>query len=430
MNLTQGRVLHVVLSGLLLWFVSHGYCSAEHHSADQKPSTPSWKALREKAAHRRRRIIMNNDGNDVRGLPKDVPRTRETFLRQRTSPLVGSHVDTICYCTGAPFNMYRHHSQESELYRNSGDELDWGWELGQDGPDVLETMIDFGRQHGLEIFWSMRMNDSHDAKYAWCMSQWKKDHPDFLMGKPGQEFPFGRARWKGRWSALDYSIPEVREKTFRILQDVATRYDVDGLELDFFRHPVFFRPQMTGQPVTQQQCDLMTDLVRRVREMADDVGQLRGRPVLISVRIPDAAGYAKAIGLDVERWLRDDLIDLLVGGGYFHLQKWEQLVALGHRYDVPVYPCLSASRLGFASAKADPFNNRKVSGPQVWRGEAARAWKAGADGVYVFNCFNPNERIFHELGDPKVLDKLEKDYEVNVGHLDRWLKDGERFVQH
>ena len=83
MNFTQGRVLHVVLSGLLLWFVSHGYCSAEHHSADQKPSTPSWKALREKAAHRRRRIIMNNDGNDVRGLPKDVPRTRETFLRQR-----------------------------------------------------------------------------------------------------------------------------------------------------------------------------------------------------------------------------------------------------------------------------------------------------------------------------------------------------------
>jgi hypothetical protein len=326
--------------------------------------------------------------------------------------------------------MYRHHSQETEPYRNSGSDPDWGWQMGVAGTDALQTMVDFGHRQGVEIFWSMRMNDTHDAKYAWCMSQWKKDHPEFLMGKPGQEFPFGRARWKGRWSALDYSLPEVRDKVFRILQDVATRYDVDGLELDFFRHPVFFKSQMTGAPVTQELCDLMTELLRRVRRMADDEGKRRRRPVLISVRVPDSLGYAKAIGLDVERWLADDLFDLLVAGGYFHLEPWENVVALGHRYDAPVYPCLSASRLGFATAKADRFNNRDLSGPLVWRGEAARAWEAGADGIYIFNCFNPHDPIFRELGDPELLGKLEKEYQVNVGPLDRWLKDGERFVKH
>lgn len=399
--------------------------------ADMPPpeASSALKADRRRAAHRQRRMIMNNDGNDARRLPQDVPHSREMFLRQRTSPLVGSHVDAIFHCTGQ-FNLYRHHSSETELKKNAGSDEDWGWELGTDGPDVLETMVDFGHRHEIEVFWSMRMNDTHDAKYDWCMSQWKKDHPQLLVGKPGQEFTYGRANWKGRWSSLNYAMPEVRDKVFRILEDVATRYDVDGLELDFFRHPVYFRPQLIGESVTQSHCDMITDLLRRIRRMVDNVAAGRGRPLLISVRVPDSAGYAKSIGLDVERWLQEDLIDLLVGGGYFHLQPWENLVALGHRYDVPVYPCLSASRLGFATALADPFNDRKVSGMATWRGEAARAWEAGADGIYVFNCFNPHDPIFRELGDPVLLKTLEKEYQVDVGPIGHWLKDASQFIKH
>ena len=58
---------------------------------------------------------------------------------------------------------------------------------------------------------------------------------------------------------MNYEVPEVREKVLRILTDVAARYDVDGLELDFFRHPVYFQPQIFGKPVTQEQCDMLTD---------------------------------------------------------------------------------------------------------------------------------------------------------------------------
>ena len=385
------------------------------------------KAARKRAAHREWRMIMNNDGNDTRWPVEGEPRTRETFLDKRSTPLIGSHVDAIFYCTGCTFNLYRHHSQETELLKSAGDKEDWGWELGQDGPDVLETMIDFGHQHGIEVFWSMRMNDTHDAKpaNAWCMSQWKKDRPQLLMGAPGEEFAFGRARWKGRWSALNYAAPEVREKVLRILTDVATRYDVDGLELDFFRHPVFFRPQMTGEPVTQEHCDMMTELLARVRRMGDDVAAKRGRPLLISVRVPDSIGFAKEIGLDVERWLAADLTDLLVAGGYFHLQPWESTVAVGHRHHVPVYPCLSASRLS-----SDRFNNLNVTRLAAWRGEAARAWKAGADGIYVFNCFNPRDPIYRELGDPQLLGTLEQEYQVNAGRVDSWLKEGNRFIKH
>ena len=87
----------------------------------------------------------------VSNLADDLPRTRDKFLRQRTSPLVGSHVDAIFYCTGGAFNMYRHHSQETELYKDSGSDPDWGWQLGLDGPDVLQTMVDFGHRRYIRL---------------------------------------------------------------------------------------------------------------------------------------------------------------------------------------------------------------------------------------------------------------------------------------
>ena len=105
----------------------------------------------------------------------------------------------------------------------------WADELIAEGSDPLRLMIDFGHSAGMELFWSMRMNDTHDSNpsYPVLMSRWKQDHRDLMMAPEQKRFPYGGRRW----SAVDYGKEEVREKVFRILRDVATRYDVDGLEL-------------------------------------------------------------------------------------------------------------------------------------------------------------------------------------------------------
>jgi hypothetical protein len=270
-----------------------------------RPDVEELRAARRRAVHRTRRIIMNNDGNDAGNREPETPHTADEFLAARTTPLIGSHVDAIFYCTGA-FNLYRHHSRLTERkIKSAKGKPDWGWELGMTGPDVLATMVNFGHRHDIEVFWSMRMNDTHDAKYKDAMSQWKLDHPECLVGRKGQYFEFGRCNWNGRWSSLDYGHPTVRDKAFEILRDVAQRYDVDGLELDFFRHPIYFRPQMTGEPVTQEHCDLMTSFLRRVRAMTKEQESWRGRPLLIAVRVPDSPAFSKEIGLDLERWLEE-----------------------------------------------------------------------------------------------------------------------------
>lgn len=398
------------------------------------------RAARKKAAQRRRRLIVDNDGTDCRHLtadelkervyypvnPNTCAHTHENFLALRTAPLVDTQVDSLFYCSGV-FNLYTHHSPESELAKYSGSDCpNWGWELGEQGEDTLATVVRFGHANGMEVFWSMRMNDAHDslAEHAQLLCQWKKDHPELLMGRRGDRLPYG----DHRWSAVNYELEPVREKVLRILRDVATRYDVDGLHLDFLRHPVLFKPQMLGEPVTQKHCDLLTGLLQRVRTMTDEVAARRGHSVLISVRVPDSLGYSKAIGIDLARWLQDDLVDLVVGGGYFQLEPWEQLVEFGHSDGAPVYACLSGSRLGYGTGHG-------IRGEEClarWRGEAARAWDADIDGIFLFNtAHDPRSRIYRELGSLETLRGLKQKAPPlsDDPYAEAWLKGGRQFAR-
>ena len=81
------------------------------------------------------------------------------------------------------------------------------------------------------------------------------------------------------------------------------------------RRPPYFRTNAEGNPdAGQENRDKMTGLVRRIREMTEDVGVGRGRPIVVVTRIPDDVGLAKALGLDTPVWLEQGLVDILVAG--------------------------------------------------------------------------------------------------------------------
>jgi hypothetical protein len=60
--------------------------------------------------------------------------------------------------------------------------------------------------------------------------------------------------------------------------------------------------------------------------------------------------------------------------------------------------------------------------PKIWRGEAYMAWKAGVDGIYTFNRFNPRDPIFRELGDPKLLQTLPRTDQTAYVNEDCWSR--------
>lgn len=359
---------------------------------------------RKQAAHNKRRIIYNNDGCDWLDNRVKPPLTVEKFLKRRTTALINSQVDSIFYCTGV-FNAYTHKSTVSEQMGYNGlaeEQRVFAKLLNEAGYDTLQAIVDFGHKHNKEVIWSMRMNDTHDSSKdrPWMWTKWKKDNLHLLMAEKYTSFPYGwdpRPSWP--WSAVDYEKQQVRDKVLEILTDVCSRYDIDGVELDFFRFPVFFKPQLYGQPVTQQHCDMMTDLVKKVRVMTENVSLKRGRPLLVAVRVPDSFGYAKEMGLDVVNWLDNDLVDIIIGGGTIQLQTWDKLVAAVKKYDVPVYACFEDSMV--------PYSGLSVQEQcEYWRAAALEAWRAGVDGVYTFNMFNPNHPMLDEIGDPNLLEKL------------------------
>ena len=360
----------------------------------------AWTKTRERAIARRRRIIMNNDGDDVFRAREATP---ESFLAERCSGLEGSHVDAIFYSTCVNFGVHSHDSRCAQIYDIEDEVIcprNHAREFIRQGRDNLQMIIDFCRANGMEAFWSLRMNDTHDNWYPFFLMEFKRSHPELLLFQPSD---VGRGR-QGLVephmyaTAVDYGREEIRDMQFEIIRDVCERCDVEGIELDFLRNPILFRPTMEGLPVEQEHIDIMSSFLRRVREMTERVGRSRGRPLLIACRVPNVPALARNIGLDVELWLREDLIDILVASleDAPFTGDLSEIVALGHGHGRPVYACLSV-----------PGDTDK------WIAATMNALNAGADGIQTFNEFNPHWPIWRILGDPAAMARMDKTFAVD-----------------
>jgi hypothetical protein len=270
------------------------------------------------------------------------------------------------------------------------------------GTDSLRVTAEHARRTGQEIFWTMRMNDTHDATNPLLIPKLKEQHPDWLMGKKDQPPK------RGTWSAIDYGRPEVRSLARRMIAEVAVNFDLDGVTLDFWRHPVFFRKTANEQPCGDEERALMTQLLRDVRTDLDAAMRRHGRALTLSVKVPDSAGYCRDIGLDLERWLADGLVDFLVPGGYFQLNHWPESVALARKHGVKIHASLPESRV------RDEAGAKARSSIEALRARALAAWAAGVDGIEMFNHFDVTSPLWRELGDPALLRTLPKTYFASV----------------
>ena len=368
---------------------------------------------RSQLAWQRRRVIYNDDGWGVR--PYTTP---AQLLDLRVRQVTDTQVDSIAYCTGGGGVMWAHQPAPG-----AGEVL--GQYVDQSSPadaiylrdglialknnfgtDPLAVVVDYAHQNNQEVFWSYRMNNAEDSFADYTLSTRKRQHPEYLMGVPSDWSTYPISDPKAWWTCEDFANPAVRDYVYELFNDVSHRYDVDGIELDFLRHPMFFRPNLDGQPATSAQVDMMTDLVRSIRAMSEQVSYERGRPLLVSIRTPLSVEKSLAIGLDVSTYLEEHLTDVLVvGNDYAPLAvaaPLQDMVDLGHQYNVPVYALLN------------PSQESQYNTVEAWRGAAMNRWYWGADGIYTFNLFptSPDQR-FDEIGSVETLSGLDKIYAVD-----------------
>ena len=263
----------------------------------------------------------------------------------------------------------------------------------------MTALVDLCREAGLQFFPRVRMNshyviDPQNPAYG----RFRRERPDLLIGRPDEELPEGSVQWWLR-TGKDYAFPEVREYMSRIIVETFERFDVDGVELDFMRHPGYFRVDEA-----YQNRHLMTDLISHVRTRIDEVGKERGKALKLAVRVPPTLADSARTGLDVARWIKDGLVDIVVvGGGFIPFETpVKEFAEAAVGTDCLVYGCIEATR---------------NMDEETIRALAARWWSHGAAGIYLYNFYTMsaewNSRTFEQVSDPRRLERLNKRYELD-----------------
>jgi hypothetical protein len=369
------------------------------------------KAERQAAAQKKRRMLYNDDGVYVH--PFDTP---EKFINVRLRQIFGRQVDTVTFNVGAT-TLFTFDNDVGETYGEFINESSPAWAqnvkksvaaLRESGHSTAGLALEHCHKNGIEFFLSLRMNDIHDSFHAFMRSRYKRNHPQYLFGP----------------KSLNYEIPAVRDYIFRITESFCTNYDIDGIELDWWRDPRAFPPSWVGEPLEPWHVEAMNNLIRRIRYMTERVGEERGRPILLAVRTPSSVERALFVGFDLKTWFEEDLVDILaIGGGYAPVainSTVREMVDFAQPFGVPVYPVLSGSGMNSGSKFGAGVDYRTLG---IWRGAAMNIWHSGGSGVYTFNFFPRHETLepedvalyplLDQMGSPETLKGLGKIYSID-----------------
>jgi len=250
-----------------------------------------------------RRVVYNDDSQ---GVGEADPATAEADLRAWVDrPLSEIPVDTYAWCIAMP-DIVMHDSKVGEVQGRRFDSppdrcSEVIAELRRRGTDVMHVVADQAHRHGVEVVASMRMSDTHHRQPdpdSSGVPQLLLDHPEYAIRRQDgiQE------------TALDYSVPEVREHRLAILRELAEGYDVDGLELDFMRWGKHFAREEAPFKI-----DVMTDFVGRVREILDEAARRRGRDRLVlGAQVPRSLYLSLVCGLDPRTWVTHGWLDYII----------------------------------------------------------------------------------------------------------------------
>ena len=340
---------------------------------------------------RKSRTIYFNDARHYYLFVFDPPMRLEDAWRP-VDEVSGTAVDTFIYGvsrgdTGLffPSEVGMRFGADLQPFQNA---YEWrSWEnmesLIARGLDPLTVLIDRAHEKNMEFFASLRL-----GSYGGM-------NPEHSVANGGRGFLH----------------PEVRDHQYAQLVELATRYAVDGVELDFAAAPggdtFCLSPEDAPQEVS-----VLTNFVRDVAAM---VRQRPGNPGQVGVRVYPAQELNERAGLEVDTWLREGLVDFVVPMAYscFVLDAnmpIDWIVAAAHEKEIPVYGMLQPY---YDNGQR---SNTKVvhATPAMMRAAAANFWHAGVDGLYTWfmpwPLGEPERLILSEIGDPDLVQEGDKHY--------------------
>ena len=230
------------------------------------------------------------------------------------------------------------------------------------------------------------------------LTRMRIEHPEWLLGDQTSE-----------WFALswNFEVPEVREHRYAHVEEICRLYDWDGVELDWQRH-AFHLPDDHAYRLRY----VITDLQRAIRRMTDDLAEKRGRPFYLAARVAGSLEMCRRIGYDIPTWVEEGLVDILIPAGGAATDPSIDVKAfkeLCRGTDIAVYPGLDG---GMPNPRVPVMEQFTIDDP-IMHGIASNHYRAGADGIYVFNWFADRDLrrgLLTTIGSPETLRRKDKVY--------------------
>ena len=300
------------------------------------------------------------------------------------------------------------------------------------GIDYLPLLIKRAHAQDLMFVASFRMNDIHLRSHpsSWMAPEFWKTHQHYRLWDATDAKSYYNA-------ALDYSFPEVRNRYRDTIAEVASGYDVDGIEMDFTREPYFFNPSEAWA-----KRKILTRFVREIRDLLEKTGKERKRPLTLILRIPSLKLALATAGIDAKQWIKERLAPILVISELVNnfIQDIEPWRSLCREAGVLLYPAVEAGPACNVAVEFCSAHLRNPQGPRhdgqvratldeklrMQRAAAQNILAQGADGIYSFNFPSaPKGKKYHrdnpsgfrrylallgEMGDLKTLARKDKRY--------------------
>jgi len=207
-------------------------------------------------------------------------------------------------------------------------------------------------------------------------------------------------------TCLDFKQEEVREERFALVEETLKTYPIDGFELQFNYFPYYFHPEEVGAGR-----EIMTAWVRRVYEAVKASGPERE----LAIRIPASLEGCAGVGMDVEAWLREGIVDVLIGQAF----SGPELLDPTTDFRPLVEAAQGTTCRVHAAIQSHVDSDRLSEGTiEMIRATACNYWEQGIDGLYLAHWFNnwPYQASFYEklreLPHPDVMAPRDKHYHV------------------
>lgn len=349
------------------------------------------------------RLIYYNDAHHFHAKRIDPPVNRFD-LQRPVDEVLGTGVGMLILGLGYG-DVYFHDSrvgrvvgQEKQTWEHI---IDWRImcmvrDARKLGTDQLREVIRRGREERLPVLPSLKLQDGNRPGSERCgWLKWKRG-PSVCIGEAD-------ARHPGFEYCYDFSLESVRADKLALVREVLEDYRADGIELDFMFFASYFK-----QREVEKNIPLMNRFVGQVRGLADEVGRSRNRPVTVGARVFHRKEENLKVGLDVETWLRQGALDLVVG--QVSDQLFEPAVDVGWLVEA------SRGRAGVYVRPPLRVYDERTPRPtiEMYRALGQSIRSQGATGLYLGYLRWPldrkEHRILREMAYPETYQREDKKY--------------------